>query len=80
MFPYITELRAILLSENERDIKRFKDLDWKLSLVTACRARQKTMVPKYTVKLDVQGTNAETQYEEVESFVMDTDYTNLKRL
>jgi hypothetical protein len=45
------------MEENQKDIKRFKDFDWKMSLVTSCRARQKTMVPKYTVKLDIaEGT------------------------
>lgn len=51
--PHMEELRAILASENERETKRFKDLDWRLSLVTGCRARQKTMVPKFTMKLDL---------------------------
>lgn len=39
--------------ENDKDVKRFKDMDWKLSLVTSCRARQKIMVPKYTLKFDI---------------------------
>lgn len=41
------------MKENEKDVKRFKNLDWKMNLVTACRARQKIMVPKYTLKLDI---------------------------
>ncbi len=53
VFPHLDELRAILMSENDKDVLRFKDLDWRLNLVLACRARQKIMVPKYTVKLDL---------------------------
>ena len=39
VFPHLDELRAILMSENERDVLRYKDLDWRLNLVVACRAR-----------------------------------------
>jgi hypothetical protein len=66
------------MSENEKDVKRFKDLDWRLNLVTSCRARQKIMVPKFTMKLDLKtgGSGEET----TESYVLDADYTNLKRI
>ena len=74
MFGHIEELRAILLEENEDGIKRFKDLDWKLTLVTACRARQKILVPKYTLKVDLK------EGETTDSFVLDSDYANLKRI
>lgn len=80
--PHMEELRAILASENERETKRFKDLDWRLSLVTGCRARQKTMVPKFTMKLDLQtqGGQGEGGQDQTESYVLDCDYTNLKRI
>ena len=39
VFPHIEELRDILMSENEKDVLRYKDLDWRLSLVLGCRAR-----------------------------------------
>eukprot|EP00347_Sterkiella_histriomuscorum_P000266 403376539 len=85
VFPHINELREILNGENESDIKRFKDFDWKMSLVTGCRARQKIMVPKYTLKLDIaegqsQHLGDQNNQNQVESFVMDCDYTNLKRI
>lgn len=53
-----------------------------MSLVTSCRARQKIMVPKYTVKLDIsEGTQNESlDNDNTESFVMDVDYNNLKRI
>ena len=53
VFPHIDELRTILATENDKDVRRFKDLDWRLNLVTSCRARQKIMVPKFTMKLDL---------------------------
>ena len=64
-------------------MKRFKDLNWRLSVVTSCRARQKVMVPKYTLKLDLETSTIEKGDEdgqETESFVLDVDYTNLKRI
>ena len=84
VFPHIEELRAILASENDRDVKRFKDFDWRLNLVTSCRARQKTMVPKYTCKLDLKANTVEDEEDGAgvasESYVLDVDYTNLKRI
>ncbi len=77
MFPHLDELRDILGSENDLNVKRFHDFDWRLNLVTATRARQKVMVPKYTVKLDLASSR---ESETPESFVFDTDYTNLKRI
>jgi hypothetical protein len=65
-------------------VKRFKDLNWRLSVVTSCRARQKVMVPKYTLKLDLETSTidkgGEDGQETTESFVLDVDYTNLKRI
>ena len=84
VFPHLEELREILAAENDKDVKRFKDLTWRLNLVTACRARQKVMVPKYTLKLDIASSNLggsdEAEGEKTESFVLDVDYTNLKRI
>jgi hypothetical protein len=84
VFPHLEELREILASENDKDVKRFKDMNWRLNLVTACRARQKIMVPKYTVKLDLETSTLEGESEEsgskTESYVLDVDYTNLKRI
>ena len=74
VFPHLEELRSILASENEKDVKSFRDLDWRLTVVTGCRTRQKILVPKYTLKLDL-GSGREQ-----ESFVLDCDYTNLKRI
>ena len=37
------------------------------------------MVPKYTIKLDI-GAKDENDKEQTESYVMDMDYTNLKRI
>ena len=77
-------MREILAAENDKDVKRFKDLNWRLSVVTSCRARQKVMVPKYTLKLDLETSTidkgGEDGQETTESFVLDVDYTNLKRI
>ena len=39
-------------------------MDWKLSLVTGCRARQKIMKPKYTLKVDIQEGSSLASAEE----------------
>ena len=81
MFPHLEELREILAAENDKDVKRFKDLNWRLSVVTSCRARQKVMVPKYTLKIDLETSKIEeAAAQTTESFVLDVDYTNLKRI
>ena len=83
VFPHLEELRDILMSENDKDVRRFKDLDWRLNLVVGCRARQKIMVPKFTMKLDLAtNTNedGDRTEEKTESYVLDVDYTNLKRI
>ena len=83
MFPHLEELREILAAENDKDVKRFKDLNWRLSVVTFCRARQKVMVPKYTLKIDLETSKIEeatAAAQTTESFVLDVDYTNLKRI
>ena len=54
IYPHLGEMRDILKKENQKDTIKFSDLDWRLSMVTATRSKQKMLVPKYTVKLDVQ--------------------------
>ena len=88
IYPYIGELRDILKKENDRDTVKFSDLDWRLSMVTATRSKQKIMVPKYTVKMDVHTANAAANMErgaaseeqQLESIIFDSDYNNMKRL
>ena len=48
---HIAELRAILDEENKLGKVSLQNMDWRLSLVTACRQKQKIMVPKYTMQL-----------------------------
>ena len=63
-------------------------MEWRLSMITACRARQKIMVPKYTIKLDFEREPAAVNdlknntfsKDDIESVVIDSDYVNLKRL
>ena len=85
VFPHLEELREILAAENDKDVKRFRDLNWRLNVVTACRARQKIMVPKYTLKLDLATSTLDSEAstsegQKIESLVLDADYTNLKRI
>ena len=71
-------LREILDRENKLGVKRMHDIDWRLSMVTATRQKQKIMCPKYTMKLQMSET---TLQEPVHSEqVMDLDYTTMKRL
>ena len=53
---------------------KFSDFEWRLSMVTSTRSRQKIMVPKYTVKMDL------TSAAGTESVIFDSDYNNMKRL
>ena len=39
VFPHLDELREILMNENDKNVRRYKDLDWRLNLVVGCRAR-----------------------------------------
>ena len=61
VFPHLDELREILAAENDKDVKKFKDLNWRLNVVTSCRARQKIMVPKYTLKLDLATSTLDSE-------------------
>ena len=88
IYPYLGQLRDILKKENQKDIVKFSDLEWRLSMVSATRSKQKIMVPKYTVKLDLQTASMAANMEkglmsedqQVESVIFDSDYNNLKRL
>lgn len=53
VYPYLGQLRDILKKENLKDVVKFSDMEWRLSMVSATRSKQKIMVPKYTVKLDL---------------------------
>ena len=77
----------MLLEENERGSVHFKDIDWRLNLVTATRQRQKMLLPKYTMRLQLEkhaemSSSASPSDEKttVENLVVDLDYTNMKRL
>ena len=48
---HITDLRKILDQDNQLGRVRLQNVDWRLSMVTACRQKQKMMVPKYTMLL-----------------------------
>ena len=92
VYPNLEEMRQILDKENLADTARFNDLEWRLSLVTGTRLRQKMVLPKYTVKLDLQAATKAVGTQEVqtrsdeksdpqiESILFDSDYTNMKRL
>ena len=50
-------------------------------MVTACRQRQKMMLPKYTVKLDLEEKPLQAMEQpKSQAIVMDLDYTSMKRL
>ena len=71
--------------ENQSGQIRYKDFDWRLSVVTACRQHQKIMQPKFTVKLELQELKPEHDSAEhakvnAQQHVFDMDYTMMKRL
>jgi len=37
--PHLDEIRNLLDKDNQRDIAKFSDMEWRLSMVTGCRAR-----------------------------------------
>lgn len=77
----LSEMREIIIAENERGKVSFKDLNWRLSMVSACRQRQRMMFPKYTVKLDLENKPMEsTKKPDTETMVFDLDYTSMKHL
>ena len=46
---HVAELRKILDNENEVGRLLLTNVDWRLSLVSGCRQKQKMMAPKYTM-------------------------------
>ena len=74
--PQIETMREMLASDNEKMTTHFKNLDWRLGVVVASRARQNMMVPKYTMKFDFQNEGNGNS----ESVILDSDYNNMKRL
>ena len=50
----LAEMREILQRENERGQLHFRDMSWRLGLVTGCRMHQKMLQPKFTVRLDTE--------------------------
>ena len=39
IYPYLGQLRDILKKENQKDIVKFSDLEWRLSMVSATRSK-----------------------------------------
>ena len=80
----IGEIREILTRENERGQIHFREMNWRLSLVTGCRQRQKMLQPKYTVRLETEQTPMQLSgadaRPETQAMVFDIDYTNMQRL
>ena len=79
---HIPELRKILDNENEVGRLLLTNVDWRLSLVSACRQKQKMMVPKYTMQLKFEEKQALVQGAQSleSSMVFDIDYVTMKRL
>ena len=50
----IKEIRDLLLDENERGTMHFKDVDWRLNMITACRQKQRMFLPKYTMHIQLE--------------------------
>lgn len=51
-----------MISENEKNQLRFRNFDWRLNLVTDCRSKQRVMLPKYTIQLELEKmTGSEAQ-------------------
>lgn len=92
---HIDDLRKILENDITLGVHRLKDIDWRLSMITACRQKQKMMQPKYTMKLSLEQTVKTTQdkqsadnngeltggcEQKVEDLYLDLDYVTMKRL
>lgn len=71
---HIGELREILGKENSRGVLRLKEVDWRLSMVTACRQKQKLQCPKFTMQVAFE------KQGQAQSVAFDLDYTTMKRL
>ena len=87
---HVSSLREIMDVENKLNKLQLQTVDWRLSLVTGSRQKQKMMVPKYTLQLqfaehknkeDGDENKTSTLLQEVNSTqVMDCDYTMMKRI
>ena len=74
LMPVVKEIREILAQEGEQQVQRFKDIEWRFSVVMGCKGKKKMMLPKYTLRLTLEEDCEEKQ------LVLDADYANLKRL
>jgi len=61
ILPHLEQIRANLISEVEKNHHRFRNLDWRLSLVTACRAKQRITHPKFTLQLGLEQVQSDNQ-------------------
>ena len=85
--PKLNDFRELLHLENQSDSVRYKDFDWRLSMVTACRQHQKIMQPKFSTKLELQQlTSQKSSYDmpaqnqiKIKTCIFDMDYTMMKR-
>ena len=75
IYPYIEQIRDLLEKDNNKSTVNFQDLDWRLSMIVASRARHNVMVPKYTLKMEFLRGD-----ENHETVLCDSDYNNMKRL
>ena len=74
----LNEIRSIMVKENQRGNVTFKDMNWRLNMVTACRQRQKMMFPKFTVKLDLEEKPKQVMDDpKTQSMVFDLDFTSM---
>ena len=70
-----------MLEENQKNLRKFRELDWRLNMVTNCRAREKVMVPKYTIQMTLENEmNDGFEDNKLENLVLDVDYANMKRI
>ena len=79
----VKEIRDLLLEENERGTLHFKDVDWRLSMLTATRQKHRMFLPKYTMHIHLEKYAESASFGEKtqeQDLVIDLDYTNMKRL
>lgn len=84
VMSHIDNLRTLLNQDNQKGLLKYNAIDWRLSMVSGTRQKQKMMIPKYTVKLDLEHMPTTGNFDDAvahhDSKVFDCDYHMMKRI
>ena len=75
IIPALAEIREMIDNAEDENSNKFKAIEWRFGITVGTRMKQKTMAPKYTMKLTMEDRQGSTQ-----KYLIDSDYSNMVRL